>query len=52
MTQQVVVSGKEVLKIVGNYVLDNTNMTNVIASFRTEPSDPFKFCIVVKEAEK
>ena len=51
MTQQVVVSGEEALKIVGSYVLDNTNMTRVVASFRADPSDPFKFCIVVKEED-
>ena len=51
MKQQVIVSGKEALMIVGEYVLDNTNMTKVNAKFKPDPKDPCGFCIVVEERE-
>ena len=49
MKQQVIISSKEALTIVGGYVLDNTNMTKVNAKIEPDPKDPYGFRVVVEE---
>lgn len=52
MKQQVIISGKEALMIVGNYVLDNTNMTKASAKVKPDSKDPCGFCVVVEGIEE